>query len=402
MRISALLAVGLIWMTACGGTAPNQAAQNPTPAAESSPTPASTQPPATTQAQASPSAQATVSPVAVPSPSPVVAGGPCHSLAPSYGLLLSGTNGLAGSSGTLEMVGPDGCVAASAPVSAPSQHGCAQGMAAVLAPPVSATNDKVFFRDGDTKIRFLTPTGETGDATTVPGGQNAVSFFSVSPDDLRIAVLVEDLSSSTTIGLQLYVEDLVGGGHHSVIYTSSVAMGKGGTTLWPMGWHNGSLALAVVTACTFEYVPNPTAWHISDATTGQRQATVGTGTCLPGWWPSPAGLTCVDYPTSQVNIYDWSGRLTATVTGYSGSPALSPTGTLVSLAEGGGLGIQSPVTTVLPATGGIPIRIPGVRACLWIDDSALLAPGAVIQYPGGGIVTELAGTVCAGRFPGGL
>jgi hypothetical protein len=50
---------------------------------------------------------------------------------------------------------------------------------AVLAPPVSASNSKVYFRDGDTKIRFLTSDGNVGDATTVPGGATTVSFFSV-------------------------------------------------------------------------------------------------------------------------------------------------------------------------------------------------------------------------------
>jgi hypothetical protein len=113
-------------------------------------------------------------------------------------------------------------------------------------------------------------------------------------------------------------------------------------------------------------------------------------------------LTCVDISTSKVNLYDWSGNLKSTLTGYTGSPAISPTGQLVSLAAGGGLGNPSPVTTALPASGGIPQIIRGAMACLWIDDTAMLAPGAVIEYPGGDIVTELAGTLCAGRFPGGL
>jgi len=275
-------------------------------------------------------------------------------------------------------------------------------MASVLAPPVTAWNDKIYFRDGATKIRFLTPAGQTGDVTTVPGGNNVVSFFSVSPDDQRIAVVVEDLSGTAAISLQLYVEDLIGGGHHSVIYSSSVPMVQGGSTLWPLGWHNGSLVLAVVAACTFEFVPSPTAWHVVDATTGTRQITVGGGTCLPGWWPSPAGLTCVDFTANQVNVYDWSGRITSRIPRYTGIPALSPSGQSISLANGGGLGIQSPMTTVLPATGGIPVYMPGVMGCLWIDDFSILAPGAVIESPGGDIVTELAGSQCAGRFPGGL
>jgi len=38
------------------------------------------------------------------------------------------------------------------------------------------------------------------------GDANSISFFSVSPDDKRIAVLVEDLSAAAAIKLRLYVE----------------------------------------------------------------------------------------------------------------------------------------------------------------------------------------------------
>src|SRR4029077_1275286 len=93
---------------------------------------------------------------------------------------------------------------------APRFNTCGSATGAVLQPPVSATDDKVFYRDGNTVIRYLTPDGQTGIATTVPGGPSKVSFFSVSPDDQRIAVVVEDLSPATTINLTLYVEDLMG------------------------------------------------------------------------------------------------------------------------------------------------------------------------------------------------
>ena len=119
------------------------------------------------------------------------------------------------------MIRTDGTIAASAKVTAPSVHTCGQGTAAVLQPPVSATTDKVFYRDGNTQIKYLTPDGESGNVTTVPGSATKVSFFSVSPDDQRIAVLVEDLSPATKINLSLYVEDLIGHTNHSVIYTNS-------------------------------------------------------------------------------------------------------------------------------------------------------------------------------------
>jgi hypothetical protein len=129
------------------------------------------------------------------------------------------------------MITPSGTIAAHASVAAPSVHTCGKSTGAVLQPPVSASDNKVYYRDGNTKIKFLTPDGQTGDVTTVPGSATKVSFFSVSPDDTRIAVLVEDLSPSTTIKLSLYVEDLTGHTHHAVIFTNTVPKFKNATTL---------------------------------------------------------------------------------------------------------------------------------------------------------------------------
>jgi len=125
------------------------------------------------------------------------------------------------------MITPAGTIAAHATVAAPSVHTCGQGTGAVLQPPVSASDNKVYYRDGNTKIKFLTPDGQTGDVTTVPGSATKVSFFSVSPDDSRIAVLVEDLTPTSTIKLSLYVEDLIGHTNHKVIFTNTVPKLKG-------------------------------------------------------------------------------------------------------------------------------------------------------------------------------
>jgi hypothetical protein len=283
----------------------------------------------------------------------------------------------------------------------------------VLAPQVSASNNKVYFLDGDTKIRSLTPSGQIADVTTVPGSANLVSSFSVSPDDQRIAVVVEDFSALPTINLQLYVEDLLGGGHHSVIYTTTFEQGKAGTNLWPLGWHKASLILAVVSACSFEPVPWPLAWHIVDSATAIRQFSVGNSGCLPGWWPSPAGFTCFDFAKSKTNLYDWSGNLETSVAvaaDRGGTPALSLGGEVFSMADGGGFGNPAPSTTIYISSGGETLNpqaqpIRGAMACLWIDNTALLAPGAVIKYPpppDGAIVPQTSGSRCAGRFPGGL
>jgi hypothetical protein len=253
------------------------------------------------------------------------------------------------------------------------------------------------------------PTGQTADVTTVPGGPTIVSSFSVSIDDRRIAVVTLDFSTPPTIGLQLYVEDLIGGGNRSVIFTDTLdSYTKNRSNLWPLGWHAGDLVLGVVMACVFEPVPYPFAWHIVDSGTAIRKVSVGSETCLPGWWPSPAGLACFDYKTSRTTLYDWGGQVTASVaTGpESRQPALSPSGAAFSVAAGGGYGDPLPSTSVYMTRGGTPMTIPGAMACLWIDETAMLAPNAVIQYPSAKVVnfpaTPGSASRCAGRFPGGL
>jgi hypothetical protein len=324
----------------------------------------------------------------------------------SYGLLLS--------AGSLEMITPSGTIAARATVAAPSVHTCGQGTAAWLQPPVSATADKVFFRDGNTSIKYLTPGGQTGNATTVPGGPSKISFFSVSPDDQRIAVLVEDLSPATTINLSLYVEDLNGGGHHTVIYTNSVSKLQGGNTLWPMGWHQGELVLAVVPPCVFEPAGlAPTAWHVANATTAERVATIGTAQCVPSYWPSPVGVACVDVVHHEAELYDWTGKITAVTPtqAYDYQSGLSPSGQSIFFTPGTGLGAPPPSTRIVNLGPGPTASVSGHAACLWIDEDHLLAPDAVIGFPSttpgqgnvAATVTPLpASGVCAGRFPGGL
>jgi hypothetical protein len=343
------------------------------------------------------------------SPSPTTP--PCVP-ASSYGLMLF--------TGRLEVVSTCGTVVASALVGAPSVQTLGQGgPGVVLQPPVSATRDKVFFRDGDAVIRYLTPDGRTGDVTTVPAGPKLVSFFSVSPDDLRIAVVVVDLSnvqsadqriaagqiSADSINLRLYVEDLQGGGHHADIYSTTWTNKQGGiNTLWPMGWHSGQLVLALMHAYTFEAPPPPGEWHVADASTADRLATIGGGNCSLGFWPSPAGAGCADWTKPEASIYDWTGKLTATVPSenFGADPELSPSGRLWSLSNGGGLGDPAPVTRIASVAGGPATVVAGHMACLWIDDSNWLARDAVVAFPSGVVKALPVRGQCAGRFPGGL
>jgi len=375
MRRCAFLLATACLMLACGGSSGSNASPRPSGSPSTSPSPAT-----------SPS-QAPISGV--------------------YGLILS--------AGTLQLIKPDASVAATAPVAGPTARYCSTQQDALNgAPPVSASNDQVYFRDGDTKIRKLAPPAGAVDVTTVPGGSNTVSFFSVSPDDQRIAVLVEDLSGATAIGLRLYVEDLVGGGHHADIYSTSTPKGKTGTTLWPMGWHQGALVLAVVPACVFEAVGlQPTEWHLSNAATGARLATIRGANCILSTWPSAAGVGCMD-PQGVTTLYDWAGKVVSVtgpgIQGAGSTTSLSPAGQSIFFSTGITLG-STPTTRIVQLGPGPFATLQGHAACGWIDEDHLLAGDAVIQFPAetpGNVQVTATATpleasgLCAGRFPGGL
>jgi hypothetical protein len=308
------------------------------------------------------------------------------------------------SAGTLQLINLDASVAGTASVAAPTVQFCtAAHDGVVMPPPVSATSDQVYFRDGDTKIRMVVLPNSAADVTTVPGGPTTISFFSVSPDDQRIAVLVEDLSASATISLRLYVEDLHGGGHHADIFTTTTPKGKSGATLWPMGWHEGLLVLAVVVACTFEPAGlAPSEWHVVDASTAVRKAAIGSLSCVPSYFPSAAGVACVDHSKLTASSYDWTGRVTATrpIQANDYQAGLSPTGRGIFFTTGMGIGAPPPAMRIIGSTASV--NVAGHTACLWIDDGQLLAPDAVIQFPSGAVLPIPASGVCAGRFPGGL
>ena len=313
-----------------------------------------------------------------------------------FGLLLAG--------GKLDLIDIQGVVAVSTAITQSSLSACAGGGAALVAPPVSATSDLVYFRNGETKIRSLALDGKTADVTAVPGGSSIVSFFSVSPDDQKIAVVVEDLSGDP-VKIRLYVEDLVGGGNHADIYSTTA--GAKGLTLWPMGWHGKSLVLAVWPVCSFEGGRLPVEWHVSDSVTAARQATIGSSSCQVGSFPSPAGVACIRYPTrpAQATVYDWSGNAVSTgaVPDIGWDSGLAPNGGRLYTIPAVAPGAPPPETDVITIAGGTAtLSFPGHSACGWIDDTHMLAPDAVLEVPSGGIRALATPGICAGRFPGGL
>lgn len=335
----------------------------------------------------------------------------------SYGLLIA--------AGKVEMINSSGQVAASAALRPSSVGTCAGGVFAAE-PPVSASLDRVYYRDGDTQIRSLTLDGVTQDVTTVPGGPNVVSFFAVSPDDRRIAVEVNTISGATVSEL-LYVEDLSGGGQHVELYRTNSTQ----TTLWPMGWYQGQLLLALMPACSADVSRlSPLEWHYASSTNGNRITTINKASCAPeghpaylSRWPSPGGVMCTG-AFGYASIDTWEGARYQADHFLSGDnlidAELSPSGEqFVEVWVNPSFGWQE-VHRVVGASqarlngSGAGAYIEGHGPCLWIDETHLLAPDAVIRVPDpntpgllpqpGPFVKALVSPVpeagiCAGRYP---
>lgn len=313
---------------------------------------------------------------------------------------------------SISIVGTDGMVKASAKADNPAWRiGCQSTIpeppalpGADLPVPISTSNTRAYFLDGDTQVRFLAPNGDTGVATTVPtddlettgGHKFERSLFSVSPDDQRIAVVVDDFYA-VGASTRLYVEDLKGGGHHVEIFSET-----GQDTIWPIGWHGvGNLVVAKVPSCipAGQLLCCLPELHVVDPATADRLHTLGGPSCVIVGQPSPGGAVCADPNNTQASVLNWTG---ATVRGFpiqGATPAyLSPNGLLTAWWSSG--------NTVIQDTSYQPIA--GFHACGWIDDTHVLASGGA-QFPprvadvtNGKIVPIAAHGDCAGRIPGGV
>ncbi|MGH7763966.1 MAG: hypothetical protein ACREOM_06070, partial [Candidatus Dormibacteraceae bacterium] len=337
----------------------------------------------------SPAASSTPQASSAPgSPSPLPVTG-------AYGVLV-GAQG--GASYTVNLVGTDAKVVASAQASTPTAVTCANAAGGVVPLPVSTSNSRLYFMDGQGVVRFLAPNGDTGRATSVPVGSARRSMFAVSPDDQRIAVVVADFNA-TGAATRLYVEDLNGGGNHIELFTQG-----GAYTLWPIGWRGTtSLVVAKVPACSQGGGPlccGPQELHVVDPTTAVRRFTIGGATCVIAGAASPAGAVCEDTAGfSKATVLTWTATAVRSI-GVSGpTPAyLSPDGNRVALT------LFSNGTTSINGAD----RTLAMQACGWIDDTHILAGGDAQQQPRvgdvstGAVVPVAAQGLCGGRLPGGL
>jgi hypothetical protein len=315
----------------------------------------------------------------------------------SYGVLVGSQ---AASSYAVSIVGVDGKVVASAQATTPVAVSCAGAAAAVVPPaPVSTSNSRVYFEDGQGLVHYLGPAGDTGRVTTIPAGTaSSRAMFAVSPDDQRIAVVVVNFSS-TGASTRIYVEDLNGGGNRVDLFTES-----GSYSLWPIGWHGtNNLVLAKVVSCTQGGGPfccGPLELHVVDPATANRRFTIGNSpSCIIAGPASPAGAVCESSP-SFVNAQEinWTAGVISTFQVGGPSPAfISPDGNAVAIVN-----YASGVTNI--RNGGSL----NLQACQWIDSTHLMSGGDAQQQPRVGntsnssVVPVAAQGDCGGRIPGGL
>jgi hypothetical protein len=296
----------------------------------------------------------------------------------------------------IEIVGVDGVVVASTTAASPSY------VRYPRPPVVNTTNNRAYFEDGDTAIRWLAPDGSTGNATTVPGGPMSPVGFAVSPDDTRIAVAalqyrMDQYQTPAVQSLRLYVQALGGDKKSTDIFTSTTGVE------WPIGWHKDALVIARSTAHSQYAVENPYGayggYRVVDPAIGMTIANV----CYPDtpYDPTgpavPAGTVCGDYLTAR----DWAGKVTTfAVPKGVGCLALSPGGDMATCrswaVELGSILVYRPDGTLVSSAGS------GNRPA-WIDESHIAFSAGPNGYARGGysqILDLPTGSVTSIAVPG--
>jgi hypothetical protein len=219
---------------------------------------------------------------------------------------LSGTG-----SYSLFLVGSDGRVLSRA-AAATTSHNYGQ-----FGPVLSASNDRVYFLDGDSTVKSLQPDGTVKQAAQLPSSPSVEAHFAVSPDNSKIAVALLSYSPGPNLalnytGMKLYVSDLDGKGRVDLFSSATVAE-------WPVGWHGKELVVAVGVPFVVNNGggrdPHPYAafggFSVVDSTTGKRLADVCPAT--QGWAQGLAtqgGVMCEHLADAGAYLGDWAGKET--------------------------------------------------------------------------------------------
>src|ERR1700694_959502 len=156
------------------------------------------------------------------------------------------------------------------PTACPSGSRCPEGeTAAYTMPKTSISSTRVYFLDGESTVKSLSPDGSVQTVMKISAPDNSQVVFAVSPDDKRIAVSVITLARSrvaASFNDVMYIED-IGTGANRVNLYSSTTDGK-----WPVGWHAGQLVVGVGPSDLFSF-ENPygaIAYRVADPATGHE------------------------------------------------------------------------------------------------------------------------------------
>ncbi|TMF98144.1 MAG: hypothetical protein E6I10_05620 [Chloroflexi bacterium] len=315
----------------------------------------------------SPKATSTPSATGTPTPTPTSAASPA-AVHGGYAVLIGGASG---DSYTLRTVDSSGKTVATVNAANRSRIR-AGGAPAIVMPLVSASATHLYYINGNSEVRSLSVDGKTTLTTHLPGTATVQAGFAVSPDDTRIAVSTIDYAAHPA-ALRLYVENLVGGGNHVEIFSSSSSY------VWPVGWEGTGLILASGPAAAQYGAGNPydaiNGYHVVDATTADRRSAI----CEPpsqaiGLIANTGALCAADAGTF---VQSWDGARHALP---ADCRALSPTGTMAACG-GAGPGVSTGAISVVSLDGSrTSTGVAGFGPIGWIDDDHLIfAAGANVS-----------------------
>lgn len=288
------------------------------------------------------------------------------------------------------------------------QSRCPEGeTAAYTMPETSISSTRVYFLDGESTVKALSPDGSVQTVMNISAPANSQVVFAVRPDDRRIAVSVITLAASrlpASFNEVMYVEDLGTGSNRVDIYSSTSA-GE-----WPVGWHSGRLIIGVASSDLFA-LDNPygvVAYQIVDSDTGRLNSAIDCAkgllvpagsACATGWCTT--WTACTD---GTVGKQGWDGTkalfaipsapMPKILMAWNNSAELSPDGTRIAADN-----------LVDPQTGQTETRLlsNGTSSSLtllgapqgWLDDSHVVVSSAsamwIVDADHGGAPTEMQG-----------
>jgi hypothetical protein len=282
--------------------------------------------------------------------------------------------------------------------------GCGSETANYQLPETSVSSTMVYFLDGESDIKSLSPAGSVALVRHLDVPANSNLAFAVSPDDHRLAVaqLTYGAAGATpAFSLRLYVENLVDGRNRVDLFMSeSVAE-------WPVGWHAGKLVVAVGQPGVLTGF-NPygaVEYHLVDPDAGTRQALIG---CSFGPLVA-AGSAC--WTAGDLGRQDWTGTTTHFRVDPAGAVsqvqeafvALSPDGSQV--AAGVRASSATTYTTKLFRDGSEAMLAADAAPLGWVDAGHVLVltpSGLAVVAVQGQVVTPAVGlsTLPGQGFPG--